>query len=136
MLRRPLIACHFWKCDPKPGPSDTQTADVLPLGVNIHRLTRSQAFLQHLDCTGETLRRCCGQRTSRQRRLQASDNTTSRTQPGDLQTPDVLCIFAQVLWAAYKQTEVRGSSTACLLKLKYDMLHGCNVGDSGFMVRL
>ena len=41
----------------------------------------------------------------------------------------------QVLWAAYKQTEVRGSSTACLLKLKNDILHACNVGDSGFMVR-
>ncbi len=41
----------------------------------------------------------------------------------------------QVLWAAYKQTEVRGSCTACLLKLKNDILHACNVGDSGFMVR-
>ena len=40
----------------------------------------------------------------------------------------------QVLWAAYKQTEVRGSCTACLLKLKNDILHACNVGDSGFMV--
>jgi protein phosphatase PTC7 len=40
----------------------------------------------------------------------------------------------QVLWAAYKQTEVRGSSTACLLKLKADILHACNVGDSGFMI--
>ena len=43
--------------------------------------------------------------------------------------------IGQVLWAAYKQTEVRGSCTACLLKLKNDILHACNVGDSGFMVR-
>ncbi len=46
----------------------------------------------------------------------------------------VLSWQTQVLWAAYKQTEVRGSSTACVLKLKRDILHACNVGDSGFMV--
>lgn len=40
----------------------------------------------------------------------------------------------QVLWAAYQQTTCRGSSTACLLKLKNDILHACNVGDSGFVV--
>jgi serine/threonine protein phosphatase PrpC len=51
-----------------------------------------------------------------------------------LLTADVVH-HGQVLWAAYKQTEVRGSSTACLLKLKNDILHACNVGDSGFMVR-
>jgi len=40
----------------------------------------------------------------------------------------------QMLWAAYKQTQEQGSSTACILKLKHDQLHGTNVGDSGFMV--
>lgn len=40
----------------------------------------------------------------------------------------------QLLWAAYKQTQVRGSSTACILKLKHDILHACNVGDSGFLI--
>ncbi len=45
-----------------------------------------------------------------------------------------LIAMLQVLWAAYKQTEVRGSSTACILKLKADILHAANVGDSGFMV--
>lgn len=39
-----------------------------------------------------------------------------------------------MLWAAYKQTQEQGSSTACILKLKHDQLHGTNVGDSGFMV--
>lgn len=39
-----------------------------------------------------------------------------------------------MLWAAYKQTQEKGSSTACILKLKHDQLYGTNVGDSGFLV--
>lgn len=40
----------------------------------------------------------------------------------------------QVLWAAYKQTQIAGSCTACLVKVKRDQLHATNVGDSGFLV--
>lgn len=40
----------------------------------------------------------------------------------------------QVLWAAYNQTQLLGSSTACLLKVKHDQLHATNCGDSGFVI--
>lgn len=40
----------------------------------------------------------------------------------------------QVLWAAYNQTQLVGSCTACLLKVKHDQLHATNCGDSGFVI--
>ncbi|KAG5555800.1 hypothetical protein RHGRI_006443 [Rhododendron griersonianum] len=39
-----------------------------------------------------------------------------------------------VLNEAFLNTEAQGSSTACILTLKSDVLHAVNIGDSGFMV--
>lgn len=40
----------------------------------------------------------------------------------------------RILQAAYRKTNVRGSSTACVLVLHGDELYAANLGDSGFMV--
>ncbi|XP_021287060.1 probable protein phosphatase 2C 55 [Herrania umbratica] len=42
--------------------------------------------------------------------------------------------LGKVLHEAYFRTKVEGSSTACIVTLKADILHAVNVGDSGFMV--
>lgn len=39
-----------------------------------------------------------------------------------------------VLVNANARTRVAGSSTACFVFLRGSTLHGCNLGDSGFMV--
>lgn len=40
-----------------------------------------------------------------------------------------------VLVKANEKTRVMGSSTACFVFLRGSTLHGCNLGDSGFLVR-